>query len=229
MDRRAALAWLGTMALAGCGGGGGDPGSTDGPVGGQPVPPPRPLTDIAMWGDQLMGPVATALQALHPQRTVFDGSIPGGTSTQIAARQQADTTGTEEVVNVFWYGHNNPTDPTRIAADVAASVAALATGNGRFLVLSMLNAATPQQIRGGPVYLQVIQLNSQLAATYPQNYLDIRAFLVASADPTIPQDVVDQRNDVVPSSLRSGPLQLNPQGSALVALKVKEFLDGKGW
>jgi len=228
MDRRAALALLGLMALGGCGGGGGSSGTIGGPVG-QPGPVPRPVTDIAMWGDQLMRPVATSLQALYPQRTVFDGSVAGGTSTQIAARQQADTTGTDGVVNVFWWGHNNPDDTSRIVADVDASVAALAAGNTRFLVLSMLNAATPDQVRGGAAYLQIVQLNTQLANRYPQNFLDIRAFLVASFDPTIPQDLADQRNDVVPSSLRSGPLQLNLQGTALVALKVKEFLDGKGW
>jgi hypothetical protein len=229
MDRRAAVALLGTVFLGGCGGGGGSAGSAGGPSVQPSTRPPGPSTDIAMWGDQVTPPVAANLQALFPGRLVFHGSIAGATSAQIAARQLADTSGSKEGVNIFWYGHNNPGDPARIAADIDASVAALAPGNDRFLVLSVLNAATPEQIRGGPVYSLIVQLNSQLANRYPRNFLDIRSFLVASHDPTILQDAQDQRNDVVPSSLRSGSLQLNNAGASLVALKVKEFLDGEGW
>jgi lysophospholipase L1-like esterase len=41
--------------------------------------------------------------------------------------------------------------------------------------------------------------------------------------------VADAQNDVIPSSLRFDEIHLNNDGSVLVAAKVKEFLDAKGW
>jgi hypothetical protein len=132
-------------------------------------------------------------------------------------------------VTIFWMGTNNPTQPSQIKADIAASVAALGPGNDRFIVLAVLNKDRPEELRGGDVYNMIVQLNRDLAATYPGNYLDIRAYLVAQFNPALAQDVVDAQNDVIPSSLRFDEIHLNNDGSVLVARKVKEFLDAKGW
>ena len=48
-----------------------------------------------------------------------------------------------------------------------------------------------------------MELNSALAATYPNNYFDIRSYLVSQYDPTNPLDVLDHENDVWPASLRA--------------------------
>lgn len=244
MDRRAAAAWVALTVLGGCGGGGGAAGSSEG--GGviavpapSPTPAPAPSPSpspapaapanapIAAWGDSLTPPFAANLQLLNPERLVYNGGVAGQSSTDISARQRAG--GRESWVNIFWMGTNNPTQPAQIKADIAASVASLAPGNDRFLVLAVLNKDRPEELRGGEVYNTIVQLNRELAAIYAGNYLDIRAYLVGQSNPALPQDVADAQNDVIPSSLRFDEIHLNNDGSVLVAKKVKEFLDAKGW
>jgi len=249
MHRRAAAAVVVATVLGGCGGGGGgvsvraggdSPAPAPGPAPAPapapepaPAPPPAPAfrgsPNIAAWGDSLTPPVAANLQLLYPNRVVFNGGVAGETSTQIAARQLADTSDHNIWINIFWYGHNNQTQAAQIKADIAASVAALAPGNTRFVVLAVVNQATLAESKGGADYATIIQLNSELASLYPQNYLDIRAHLVNGYNPANAQDVADFQNDVVPSSLRFDPIHLNNDGSVLVAQKVRDFIDAKGW
>jgi lysophospholipase L1-like esterase len=186
-------------------------------------------SDIAAWGDSLTPPFAANLQLLVPTRIVFNGGRAGESSTDISMRQRTDLSGRNTWINIFWYGQNNPTAPAQIQADIAASVAALAPGNDRFIVLSVVNKARPEEMRGGAVYDLIIRLNNQLAATYPANYIDVRSLLVGHFNPSLPQDVADAANDVVPSSLRFDEIHLNNDASVIVARRVKEFLDAKGW
>lgn len=235
MDRRTAI-WAGVAALLNaCGGGGGaadggTPGIASGPA---PAPAPAPASvslspNIAFWGDSLTPPVALNLQVLVTGRTVFDGGFLGQTSTFISAQQLADTTMTTWI-NVFWWGHNNDTQPDTIKADTAASIAHLAPGNRAFVVLSVLNQAKDGELKGQPGYFTILQLNADLAALYPANYLDVRSLLVASYDPNNPQDVMDHQNDVLPSSLRYDEIHMRNEGSVIVAQAVKQFIDAKGW
>lgn len=238
MDRRAAAAGVAVMVLGGCGGGGGSAGNRDGdglnvvptPT---PTPAPEPTVplrgDIAAWGDSLTPPFAANLQLLYPTRTVFNGGVVGQNSTEISMRQRADTSGRDTWINIFWYGQNNPTAPARIQADIAASVAALAPGNDHFIVLAVVNKDRPEEIRGGAVYNQIVQLNNELAVTYPANYIDIRSHLVSQFNPARAEDVADAQDDVVPSSLRFDEIHLNNDGSVVVATRVKAFIDAKGW
>ena len=56
-------------------------------------------------------------------------------------------------------------------------VAALqSVGNNNYIILSIINGTN--QPSGGPDYADIIAINSYLAATYPNNYLDVRSYLV---------------------------------------------------
>jgi len=57
----------------------------------------------------------------------------------------------------------------------------------------------------------------------------VRDFLVNQYDRSNAQDVQDFQNDVVPSSLRFDEIHLNNQGSVLVATRIRDFIDAKGW
>ncbi|GAC1528996.1 MAG: hypothetical protein NVS2B4_07170 [Ramlibacter sp.] len=171
---------------------------------------------------------APQLQAQLPTREVFNGGVIGNTSTQAADRQTADTVH-RDWVTLFWYGHNNQRDPARIKADVARSVATLAPGNSRFLVLSVVNQATPEESRGAPVYQGILQLNAELKALYPQNYYDIRSWMVNQADPRNPQDAADLQNDVPPSSIRFDKIHLTLDGYMAVARNLRDVLRAQGW
>jgi hypothetical protein len=230
MDRRSAIC-IGVAALLGaCGGGGGGSIATNSDA---PAPAPAPSSaaalspNVACWGDSLTPAFALNLQVLAPNRTVFDGGFLGQTSTFISTQQLADVSMTSWI-NVFWEGHNNITDPDTIKADIAKSVSHLAAGNRRFIVLSLLNNAWTAP-RGTDNYWRDLKLDADLAAQYPDNYLDVRSVLVAHFDPSNPQDVIDNANDIVPSSLRYDDIHMRNEGSVLVAQAVKQFIDAKGW
>jgi lysophospholipase L1-like esterase len=94
-------------------------------------------------------------------------------------------------------------------------------------VLSVLNGAyEPTGTYGHEV---IVQLNSDLAALYPANYLDIRSLLVMAYDPTQPQDVIDYSDDVPPQSLRWDVIHLNAAGYTLVAKQVEASLTASGY
>ncbi len=233
MERRTVLASIAlAIALPGCGGGGGGGGSTAAPAASASS---LSADRIVAWGDSHTAGLpgdprvpgyASALAALLPGRSVDDRGIAGQTSTQIADRQVADA-GSRDAVTIFWYGGNNQWDPDRIRADIARSVAALAPGNRRFLVLSVLNQAGER--RGSWTYDGIVRLNGQLAADYPQNYLDVRSTLVQAADAGDAQDQADRADDTPPASLRADGAHLNAPGYALVARLVREALAARGW
>lgn len=248
MDRRTATGWIASLMLAGCGGGGGGGGpvvsesvGTAGnaaalgpaPVVAAPMPPPPTTTSIAMWGDSMTPPTARAMEQLYNgQREVFDGGVGGETSGEIAARQAADTQ-RRDWITVFWYGHNDiridaATAGARTKAELAASIARLTPGNNRFVVLSLANNASDAR-RGSSQYAAVMQLNSELAALYPQNFLDIRSFMVAQYNPADPQQAQEFQDDVPSSSLRFDDIHLTGQGADVVARRIREYIQSKGW
>lgn len=182
--------------------------------------------NIAVWGDSMVPPLAANLQVLVPDRVVFDGAGIGENSTQVSARQLADTA-RHAWVSVFWMGHNNVLQPEQTKADLAASIASL--GHDRFVILSLINEDTPAGRKGGAEYNAVTQLNRDLAALYPNNFLDVRNPLVARYDPSLPQDVIDHANDVPPSSIRYDEIHLRNEGSVLVATLVRDFIVAHGW
>lgn len=243
MDRRKAISLLGLGVLAGCGGGGGGSAAVDAAQGvatedlaspspapvanpGTPAPVVAPLsTNIAAWGDSITDLYARTLAQIYPDRQVYNGGVVGQTSMQIAARLQADVAH-KTWVSILWYGHNN-WSKDEVKADIASSIAALGP-NRAYVVLSMLNWA-PTGARGTQEYADTVRVNGELAAMYPDNFLDIRQYLVGQYDPNAWQDVQDHQNDLPPSSLRFDGIHLNDAGCLAVARKVQEFLAGKGW
>lgn len=236
MDRRAVIGWLGAALLGGCGGGGGGgPGASPAAV---PVASNVAVsTNIALWGDSLTVGYGPQLLGLLAGRQVFEGGVTGETSMQIAARQLADAAH-RDWVNVFWYGHNNlkdpaqmdlQRDPAQVKADIARSVAALAPGNTHFLVLSVVNQDIPGERRGEPAYNAILQLNADLAAAYPNNYFDIRSWMVAQADPNKPEDAASLGADLPARSLRWDEVHLTLDGYTAVARRIKDEIEKRGW
>lgn len=136
-----------------------------------------------------------------------------------------DTQQTLGQVAVFWMGRFNYSQPAQVLQDTAAAVAYLS--NRKFLVLSVLNKEGEGQ--GTPAYAAIAQLNSQLAAAYGAQFIDVRAALVAAYDPTNAQDLLDHAADVPPSSLRADALDLNSKGYAVVAAAVGAAIQANGW
>lgn len=184
-----------------------------------------------MWGDSITVPVAANLSVMASGRTVYDGSGIGELSSQVAARATANAN-TRSWIAVIWCGHNNIQlgSPGQVVPDIASMVSQLAPADGnRFVIVSLDNAATASGIRGGADYNTVMQINAQLQAAYPNNYLDLRSALVAHYNASIPQDVTDHNNDVVPSSLRYDEIHFRQEGSSYAAQLIRDFIVAKGW
>ncbi len=243
MHRRTALGALAASVLSACGGGGG--GGAGGALTSEAAVAPTASAaaafagsaSIAAWGDSHTAGLpdngavpgyAAMLRQVAAGRTVFIGGMAGLTSAEIAGLQVADNAH-DDWVNVFWYGGNNQAQPEQVKADIARSVASLAPGNDRFIVLPVVNQASPWERRGSAGYQVIVDLNRDLALAYPNNFLDIRSYLVNLYDPSSAVDVADFQDDVPPTSLRADGVHLNATGAMAVARRVLAFIAAKGW
>lgn len=217
MDRRALLALFGSGLIA-----------PHVMAGAQERPTNDALSlNIAVWGDSLTDLYQWNLSRLYgTKRQVFNGGVPGETSQQIRQRMVADRAHAHWIC-VFWYGHNNFVK-AEVNPDIVRSVAALAPGNHRFIVMPMLSWATDGR-KGSPMYDQVVRAGAELGALYPHNYLDIRAHLLRSYDRNSAQDMQDVQSGITPSSLRFDAIHLNTAGCNTVAARVAEFIVKNGW
>jgi lysophospholipase L1-like esterase len=75
----------------------------------------------------------------------------------------------------------------------------------------------------------VVQVDAQLARAYPDNFVDMREWLVSRYNPALPQDVADHANDETPSSLRFDTIHPNDAGCDVIAAKLRDFISAKGW
>lgn len=82
---------------------------------------------------------------------------------------------------------------------------------------------------GSGNYTTIMQLNADLLAAYPDNFVDLRAYIVSQYDADIAQDVIDYNNDITPTSLRVDDIHLNANGNSLAASYLYNWLESKGW
>jgi hypothetical protein len=77
-------------------------------------------------------------------------------------------------------------------------------------------------------------VNAWLAATYPDNYLDLRGYLIANglADAGITptaDDLADIASDTIPRSLMVDGVHLTDAAQVVMATQVYNFIQSKGW
>lgn len=102
----------------------------------------------------------------------------------------------------------------------------------RFLVMSILTSGA--DVSGSAGYISILARNAQLATAYPDNYLDMRGYLIASGlsdagiTPTT-QDNTDIAADTVPTSLRDDTIHPNAIGHWVIARRIAKFIVDKGW
>jgi hypothetical protein len=182
---------------------------------------------IAVWGDSITVPVAANLR-FWSRRDLFDGSGVAETSTQVSQRMLSDAQ-KHAWITVIWCGHNNPQEPARVRQDIAGMVASLAPGNSRFVIVSLMNRDNADFRKGGSLYPYILQINTELAALFPDNFLDIRHPLIEMYNPSDPVEVQDHADDVYPTHLRYDDIHFDQQGSSMVARTIWEFIFARGW
>ncbi len=187
------------------------------------------LPKAAIWSDS-MGSISSGYAEYLASRfngtTFHQGGVGGETSTQIAARMLL-ASDKYNYFTIIHAGRNNVTDPVKIKSDIASMVAALNHSN--FLVVSIFTGEFAEEHKGASLYNTITTTNAELSALYPNNYIDLRGYIVGCFNPSIEQDVIDNRNDVTPSSLRSDPIHLNLAGNRLAANFIEQLIIRKGW
>jgi lysophospholipase L1-like esterase len=182
---------------------------------------------IVAWGDSLTYGVKGGesypkqLQRLTAIRVINKG-VSGAKSDAIAAEMVSNTSLYKYPV-IIWVGRNNFRYPEQVKADIALMISKL--GHQHYLVLSILNKNTPDELKGGKAYAILADLNHYLKETYGEHFIDVRAYLVDSYDAGSDNDIMNYDEDVAPASLRIDDLHLNAKGYDLVAQKVYEKFD----
>ena len=98
-------------------------------------------------------------------------------------------------------------------------------GNTRWVVLSILTGGG--QGIGTAAHDTIVAINNALQAAYPSHYVDIRSYLISKYNPSLPSDVINYVQDVVPLSLRIDSLHLNATGYRYVAYLIDSV--AKNW
>lgn len=182
--------------------------------------------DVVAWGDSM----TYGTGADHPHKgqktwprwfTEFSGvnvikkGVGGQSSKQIRDRMLAEPALHQEFT-VIWAGRNDYRGPEWVKKHIAEMVAAL--GHENYLVVGITNSS--EEPKGGDRLKIMDTLNADLKATYGVRFVDVRPLLVAAYDKTLPEDVADHENDIVPASLRSDKLHLNTAGYRIVAQAI---------
>ncbi|ADD80893.1 tail fiber protein [Rhodococcus phage ReqiPepy6] len=143
--------------------------------------------------------------------------------------------------NIIWVGRNSlatdvsKTDPANSAAarSVAAMVANIKSRTKRFIIFPVTNGLN--EGTGTDTYDRVRAHEDYLAATYPDNFLNIRRALIddglemAGITPTA-QDLADVAADTIPASLRSDYIHHTTAAYVkVIAPTVADFITAKGW
>lgn len=215
-------------------------------VAGNSIPATITPVNIALSGD-IYNTNGTPVKTIHPREFTIAG-VPGWISWNVSANSYqftrltagtavtttANTTATPNILDrdtwttVIWAGANNAhSNPEGCKADIDAMVAFLKPFIKRFVVMSILMRDT--ETAGTTAHTNKMIVNDYLSATYPNNFVDIRLYLLNQYNPSIPQDVTDFNNGITPSSLRTDFIHLTTTGYQLVAQQVYNFITSKGW
>jgi hypothetical protein len=131
---------------------------------------------------------------------------------------------------ILWIGRNSPT--TSLVMRELNRLVSMLGSNSKFLCLSLLNNSS--EITGTNGYDNIISINSIIESTYPENYFDMRSYLIANGlkeagIEATEQDLLDISNDVTPESLRSDNLHPNVLCHPVIGRKLADVIRTKGW
>jgi lysophospholipase L1-like esterase len=133
---------------------------------------------------------------------------------------------------IFWGGRNWPSPPV-VLRDELGMRNFLKPLNKRFLVLSILNNNT--EIPGTAGYLGIVGINNPaLAAAFPDNYFDIRRWMIdhglaAVGLTATSDDLTAIAEDRIPPALLYDGTHPNGLGRQAIAIAIAAWLRAKGW
>jgi lysophospholipase L1-like esterase len=184
---------------------------------------------IVAWGDSLtLGLGSTGgdtypaiLQQLSSIKILNEG-VRGETSTRICDRMVHTPKLYKDPV-IIWAGRNNFINPAQVKNDIDTMVSKL--GHNYYLVLGVLNADRANERKGRPYNNIIKKLNTDLAVTYGDHFIDVRTYLISEYNPNDSVDLRNFNDDIPPHSLRFDDLHLNSLGYSRMARKIYEKIE----
>lgn len=170
--------------------------------------------DTAIWGDSMtdgLGGLGTTFQLSG--YNVYNGGNGGDSALQVATRMLADTD-KYPWNTIIWAGRNNTpfSNTNAVVTNIQAMVNAL--GHTRYVVVNIFNSTNEDYTTA--TFTNLITLNTHLSNLFGIHYVDARQAVVDSYNPALPQDVIDNANNVCPNSLRYDNIHLNATGTVVV-------------
>lgn len=185
-----------------------------------------PLQTIFSYGDSITLSVGASsnqnawpsvLQTMSGYGTWREG-VSGAFSVDIKNRILAEPASQLAQPTTILAGYNDATNgvsSTTIENNIALSVAGLKTNH--YLILGIPTGSnTPSTT---PAYTVIVSVNSFLANTYGNNFLDIRQYLMTKGNGSA-QDNSDIFGGLVPSSLRADYIHPNDLGNYYIAQDI---------
>lgn len=163
------------------------------------------------------GEITYSAQDYRYAFTPDDGQTLGAMPTTVWLR--IDPEGRDKALLLLWIGRNN-VGTVGWEAEVKTRIAACARqhkpASKRFVVIGVTNSTSEPS--GSANHTAIVALNAELAALYPDNFLDIRPFYNAG-----------EATDIPAAANTSDGVHYNSTGKAVIAAAVTGFIQGKGW
>ena len=202
---------------------------------------PFPTQTIGFWGDSITAgafqttccndaftdwdshTIPADVQSITKIGT-YNGGI-GGDYSQGIANRFLNHPEYWNLPTVIWSGRNDFWEPTVVKASIASMVAKLTQP---YIVFGILNA--DGETIGTSNYNSIVALNSDLAALYPNNFWDARAWFNGIclsggqyySTLCTAQDKTDSTNGLTPSSFRNDTIHPNAKGQYVFAIYIAQ-------
>lgn len=194
-------------------------------------------TETTAWGNSVSAGTGSSSPIINygyvgnlnalTQQTTNDQGVGGESADQITTRMLADNNHTNDNV-ILEMGRNNITGGMGIIpfiiADIQSCINHLAAGNTRYVVLSVINAASENSAASGAnltQYNTIIALNAAMASNFPGHYLDVRSAIVLASQGA---------NDAPASTfMNQQSVHPNDAGYQVMALAVQRFGLANNW
>jgi lysophospholipase L1-like esterase len=123
-------------------------------------------------------------------------------------------------------GSANRADPEQTKAALAAIVAALP--HDRYIIVSPFHRFDTEAA-GTAIFEIIVRLNRELAALYPNNFLDARTLLINLNDPRLAEDAANLRQQIPPDRVVWDYIHLNYEGYRAIARELLTMIRARGW
>ena len=187
---------------------------------------PQNFNQINAWGDSFVGSGylhrwSQVFGNLYGRPMVANG-VGGENSTEIKDRMVLSTTTATDIV-IIEAGINNWFDSETIKADIAAMVETIP--HDHYIVSAIIGRNDRVDFqKGGDSWRHLVELNTDLASLYPNNFVDIRRALIDAFDPSVPEEVAAHDLDITTTRLQSDGIHPTDDGQYAICGAIWDFM-----